>query len=232
MIPARGGSTRIPGKNVRLLHGRPLLAYTVEAALESGCFQNVIVSTDDSEIATIARAAGAEVPFLRGAPISDNHVPVSAVALDALERLDPDGRAFALVALLLPTCPLRTADDVRRSLEHFVERGAGLQISVTRFGSLSPWWAMQRSDDGTLDPVFPDALKRRSQDLPTLYAPTGAIWWATTEALRRSGTFHGDGVVGFELDWRHAVDIDDEEDFELARVLLSLRSESKVDAYA
>jgi pseudaminic acid cytidylyltransferase len=215
----------MPRKNLRLLDGHPLLAYTVDAAMRSARFDRVVVSTDDPEIAECARRAGAEVPFLRDARVSDDHTPVSAVTVDALERLDPKANTYDVVAQLLPTCPLRTADDVRRSHDAFVAREAAYQISVTRYGSLNPWWALRLSEDATIVPLFEDALARRSQDLSPLFAPTGAIWWATTDALRRSGTFYGPGVRGFELDWRHAVDIDNEEDFQLARVLLAMRRE-------
>ncbi len=225
VIPARGGSKRIPHKNIRPLGGRPLLAHTVEAALASGCFDRVVVSTDDDAVAAAAREAGAEVPFVRGAAIADDHTPVSAVTLDALERLDAAGERFAQVAQLLPNCPLRDAGDVRASLAAFEASDAEFQISVTRYGWLDPWWAMQIGDGGRLEPLFPDALARRSQDLAELFCPTGAVWWARTAALRRAGTFYGEGVRGFPLAWRHAVDIDDEDDFAMAEAL-ALRGSS------
>jgi len=95
VIPARGGSKRLPGKNIRDLRGRPLIAYTIEAALGSGLFERVIVSTDSPTIAAAALQAGAEVPFVRSATLADDHTPVSAVTLDALQRVDPDGASLA-----------------------------------------------------------------------------------------------------------------------------------------
>ena len=223
VIPARGGSKRIPGKNLVSLAGKPLLAYTVEAALESGLFARVVVSTDSLEIAEVARQLGADVPFIRDAALSDDIVPVSAATVDALERLDSNGDSVAAVCQLMPNCPLRTAADVVASAEQFESSGAAAQISVIRFGWQNPWWAMRRADDYTLEPLFPDAAIARSQDLPDLFCPTGAVWWAKSGDLRREGTFHLAGRTGWEIPWQRGVDIDTEDDLEMARVLMSQR---------
>ena len=190
VIPARGGSKRLPGKNIRCLLGRPALAYTVEAALASGLFARVVVSTDDETIARVAREAGAEVPFLRDAALADDHTPVSRVTLDALLRLDGDSSRFSQVAQLMPNCPLRTAADVCSSYERFVRTSAESQLSVTRYGWQNPWWAMRRVEGARLEPLFEQAVTTRSQDLPELFCPTGAIWWVRADVLRREGTFH------------------------------------------
>ncbi len=228
VIPARGGSKRLPRKNIRTLAGKPLIIYTIEAALESGCFESVVVSTDDDDIAALARGAGAEVPFVRPAALSDDHTPVSNVTIAALELLDPNGERYPLVAQLLPNCPLRDADDVRSSFRAFKGSSADFQLSVTRYGWLDPHWAMELSSDGIIDPLFPEALKQRSQDLPTLYCPTGAVWWARSVALRRAGTFYGPGVRGYPLAWQHAVDIDDESDFAMAEALVALATNAEM----
>jgi N-acylneuraminate cytidylyltransferase len=120
----------------------------------------------------------------------------------------------------MPNCPLRTADDVVASHRQFIDRPAEAQISVARYGWQSPWWAMRRAADGSLDPLFPDAMRERSQDLPELLCPTGAVWWARTDALRRAGTFHLAGRTAWEIDWTHAIDIDTEEDWRLAEALM------------
>lgn len=220
VIPARSGSKRVPGKNVRDLLGRPALAYTVDAALESGLFERVVVSTDSPAIARIAEACGAETPFLRAAPLADDHTPVSAVTLDALSRLDPEVAWCTAVAQLMPNCPLRTAADVVASWEAFRVGGAESQLSVTRFGWLNPWWAQRRGRDGSLAPLFPEAAQARSQDLDDLVCLTGAIWWTRPAALRRSGTFHLPGRTGWELPWHRAVDVDTEDDWTMAEWLL------------
>jgi CMP-N-acetylneuraminic acid synthetase len=220
VIPARRGSERLPRKNVRELLGRPLLAYTVEAALQSELFERVLVSTDDPEIGEIAVASGAEVPFLRAPALAGDHVPVSLVTTDALARVDPAASRFTDVAQLMPNCPLRTADDVRRSFEGFRASGAEAQLSVARFGWQNPWWAMRLGPGGVLEPVFPDHATARSQDLAELVCPTGAIWWAKADALRREHTFHLPGRRGWEIPPPRGLDIDTEEDWELAVLLL------------
>lgn len=221
VIPARGGSKRVPRKNVREMAGRPLIAYTIEAALDSGVFARVVVSTDDEEIARIARACGAEVPFLRDAALADDVTPVSAATADALARLDPDGTAFGAVAQLMANCPLRSAADVRASHAAFLASGAPAQISVASYGWQNPWWALTRDAAGRIQPVFADRLLKRSQDLPALYCPTGAVWWASAETLRSQGTYHVEGRVAWEMPWERAVDIDTEDDWSLAEGLLA-----------
>src|SRR5919109_2343177 len=148
VIPARGGSKRVPGKNLRLLGDRPVIAYTIHAAWTSGIFDRVVVSTDSEQIADVARRFGAEVPFLRDPALADDRAPVSLVTLDAVQRLVPEGAACD-VAQLMPNCPLRTAEDIRRSYDAFQASGADSQISVTWYGWQNPWWALRRSEDGT-----------------------------------------------------------------------------------
>ncbi len=220
VIPARGGSRRVPGKNIRALCGRPAIAYTIRAACESGLFARVVVSTDSEATASIAIRWGADVPFLRGAALADDQTPVSAATVDALERLDPDGTRFDAVAQLMPNCPLRDADDVLASFRQFEATGARAQLSVARFGWQPVSWAMRREPDLTLVPLYPEAVQHRSQDLPPLYCPTGAIWWARAEVLRQARTFHVDGRTGWEISPVHGLDIDTEEDWLLAEALM------------
>jgi N-acylneuraminate cytidylyltransferase len=209
----------LPGKNIRSLRGQPAIAYTIRAALESGVFDRVVVSTDSEEIARIALSCGADVPFVRDAALSDDHTPVSLVTVDALERLDPCGERYTSVSQLMANCPLRTADDVRDSHRQFVESGARSQLSVMRFGWLNPWWAMRRGDDLVLDPLFGDLAVAPSQSLPELFCPTGAIWWARADVLRKERTFHVAGRTGWEIAWQHGVDVDTEDDWAMAELL-------------
>lgn len=220
IIPARGGSERVPGKNIRLFGGKPLISYSIDAARDSGLFQRVVVSTDNDEIAQIAKKHGAEVPFMRPADLADDYTPVSEATADALGRLDPEGTNYEYVAQLMANCPLRDADDVLESFERFRNSAANAQISVVDFGWTNPWWAMQMSESGELLPVFDDQLKARSQDLPPVYAPTGAIWWARVEVLLQERTFHVQGRTGLPLKWHHALDIDTEDDWEVGEFLL------------
>jgi N-acylneuraminate cytidylyltransferase len=222
VIPARGGSKRIPKKNMKQMCGKPLLAYTIEAAHLSGIFERIIVSTDSLEIAAAARHYGAEIPYMREPNLSDDITPVSAVTVDVLGRLDPSGDKFGYVCQLMPNCPLRTATDIVDSYRQIVDTNAESQLSVVRYGWQNPWWAMRRNNDFTLDPVFKDCITERSQDLPELFCPTGAIWWAKAGVLRREGTYHVANRTGWEISWQHGVDIDTDDDWVLAEVLLSL----------
>jgi pseudaminic acid cytidylyltransferase len=222
IIPARGGSKRIPNKNIRPLAGRPIIAHTIIAALESCLFERVVVSTDSPEIAGVARQYGAEVPFLRDEALADDFTPVSAVTADVLIRLDPAAVKYESVAQLMPNCPLRTAHDVSDSYKHFQKTGAQTQISVVRYGWQNPWWAMRLDELGELRPLFQEQITARSQDLPELFCPTGAIWWAQSTTFRRSKTFHQQNRTGWEIPWQRGLDIDSFEDWAMAEVLFRL----------
>jgi CMP-N-acetylneuraminic acid synthetase len=224
VIPARAGSKRLPGKNILPLGGKPLIAFAIDAARDSGLFARVIVSTDSAIIAEIAKRHGADVPFLREASLADDVTPVSAATADALRRVDPDGTLYASVAQLMPNCPLRDADDVRDSFLQFAATGADSQLSVARYSWQPPWWAMRRSEAYALEPLFPREVTDRSQDLPPLYCPTGAIWWARASVLRETGTFHIEGRTGWEIATAHSLDIDTEDDWRLAEALLGQRT--------
>lgn len=222
VVPARGGSKRLPRKNVLPFAGRPLLAHTLEAALGSGVFERVVVSTDDDEIAAVAVAYGAEAQ-MRDPALADDHTPSSEVTLAVLAALGGAAR-YPLVAQLLPNCPLRDADDVRASSRAFASSSAGFQLSVASYSWQNPWWAVRLGQTGGIEPLFAEALKSRSQDLPELYCPTGAIWWARSSALEAARTFYGPGVRGEPLDWEHALDIDDQSDLDLAEAILARRA--------
>lgn len=229
IIPARGGSKRIPRKNVKLFFGKPIIGYTIVAARESDIFERVVVSTDSEEVAEIARALGAEVPFLRDEKLADDFTPVSAVTADALFRLDPTGEQIETVAQLMPNCPLRTSIDVIDSFRQFEKTRAASQISVVRYGWQNPWWAMRRNERHELEPVFKPEMTARSQDLPDLFCPTGAIWWSRAEALSRTKTFHVENRTGWEIPWQRGIDIDTPEDWKMAEVLFSLSQDQSQD---
>jgi pseudaminic acid cytidylyltransferase len=222
VIPARGGSKRVPKKNIKPMRGKPLIAYTIEAARQSNLFERVVVSTDSQEIADVSCQYGAEVPFLRNQALADDFTPVSAVTVDMLLRLDPAGTRYNYVCQLMANCPLRTSANIADSFRQLTVTGAGSQISVVRYGWQNPWWAMKRNDDFLLDPVFKECMTKRSQDLPELYCPTGAVWWAKAEILRREGTYHVVDRTGWEISWQQGVDIDTDDDWDMAEVLLSI----------
>lgn len=219
IIPARGGSKRIPRKNIVPFAGRPMISWTIQAALESGVFNKVVVSTDDTEIAAISRSEGADVPFLRQTH-ADDQSPVSDAVIAALVQAEAHyGQRFGTVAQLMPNCPLRRRDEIRAAWAHFCDGNHRFQISAFEFGWMNPWWAARMGADGRPDWLFPDARLRRSQDLDRLYCPTGAIWIADVAALKDNGTFYGPGHVLCPMPWQAAIDIDDRHDLEMAEAL-------------
>lgn len=225
VIPARGGSKRVPKKNIREFCGKSIIAYTIEAAQNSGIFDKIVVSTDDPRIAEVAKEYGAEVPFLRGSAISNDFSPVSLATLDALERLDPKGEDFTHVAQLMANCPLRNEKDVINSHNQFIETDVDSQISVTRYLWMNPWWAMKKNGNHYLKPLFENGINNRSQDLPELFCPTGAIWWAKTGKLREEKTFYTQNCGGWEISWQRGIDIDTEDDWLMAEIIFKMRTE-------
>jgi len=225
IIPARAGSKRIKNKNIIKLYGKPMIVWTIEAALQSGIFSDVLVSTDGPEIAELAKNLGASVPFLRDKEDADDNTPVWTATTNALKQMESYKKEkYDVIIQLMPNCPCRTAVDILKSYEAFSTSGANFQISVFQFGWMNPWWAMKvDKEKRTTTPVFPEALRQRSQDLEKLFCPTGAIWIAKTEAIKKAGTFYGPNYEVFVLDWQSAVDIDEEDDLRMAEVVLYLR---------
>lgn len=211
----------MPGKNIRVLGGKPAIEYTIIAARECGLFSRIVVSTDSPAIADLASKMGADVPFLREAALADDFTPVSEVTLDVLNRVDEDP-GYTAICQLMANCPLRNADDIRNSYEQFVRSDANAQISVTEYGWLNPWWAAEMDESFHLTHLLPQGLGKRSQDLATTYCPTGAIWWAKCSVLRTEGSFHTRDKRGCPIPWQRAIDIDSEDDWKMAEVLLEM----------
>lgn len=217
IIPARGNSKRIPRKNIVEFFGRPLIGWTIEAALATGTFNRVLVSTDDEEIATVAQGFSAEVPFLRDKAADDN-TPVSEAIIAALDQASSYwDENYRVVVQLMPNCPLRGSKEIREALTHFRGHLSEFQISCFKFGWMNPWWAATLDANGCPRRVFEDFATVRSQDLTTLYCPSGAIWIARVDALRRAQTFYGPEHVYYPMHWACALDIDDNEDLEMAK---------------
>jgi CMP-N-acetylneuraminic acid synthetase len=226
IILARGGSKRLPRKNILDFHGKPLIAWTIEAALKSTQYDRVLVSTDDQEIASIARSFGAEVPFLRDTA-ADDLTPSSEATLAALGQAEQYwGEQFDLVSQLMANCPLRDSADITESVLNFIGKDVESQISSFRYGWMNPWWAAKLDQHATPEYLFPEARVARSQDLPTLYCPSGAIWIARAPALKSSRTFYLSSHSFHSLSWISAIDIDDAEDFEMAKACFLIKGKS------
>ena len=218
IIPARSGSKRIPRKNILDFNGKPLIAWTILAALESEQFDRVVVSTDSEEIANLSKAFGASVPFLR-TKFTDDFSNASSATLAALHQsIEYWGEEYHWVTQLMPNCPLRDSSDIVNSMLNFNNKLLDFQISSFKFGWMNPWWAFTRDEAGEAKAMFPEAFTRRSQDLPLAHCPTGAIWIARTEKLLDSGSFYGPGHKFFDLNWDSAIDIDSWDDYRFALV--------------
>lgn len=225
VIPARGGSKRIPKKNILDFCGKPMIAWTIEAAVRSGLFDRVLVSTDDPAIADVADACGAPVPFLRQG-FADDQSPVSLATLAALDQLEREcGERYEVVTQLMANCPIRDSACIGQAMADFDARNVSSSISCFKFGWMNPWWASRLDADHRPTPVFPEAATARSQDLPPLYCPTGAVWIARVEALREAGSFYTPDRVFFPISWEDAVDIDDVEDLHMARAVFLMRQQ-------
>lgn len=220
LIPARGGSKTVPGKNIRPLAGKPLLAWSVEAALKSAQFSRVIVSTDDPQIAAVARQCGAETPFLRPAALAQDDSSTIAVALHLLDWLEQHGDGLPeWVMVLQPTSPLRTAADIRAAIE-MTQNGAPSVVSVTE-ANPHPYLAGQIRADGVLFGVPALELKdSRRQNFPALYALNGAIYYNRSQTLRAEGRLITADTHAYVMPPERSIDIDTPWDFHLAELIL------------
>lgn len=217
IIPARGGSKRIPQKNIIDFFDKPMIAWTIEAAIKSQIFDKVIVSTDSEKIAEVSKKFGAEVPFFREEK-NDDISPVSDATITTLKQLKNNlGLEYDYVVQLMANCPIRDDSDIRDSWDNFQKRQINFQLSSFKFGWMNPWWSAKILENGKPQSMFPEAKVTRSQDLPPLYCPTGAIWIAKTRELLKSGSFYGPDYEFHEINWISAVDIDDYEDLKLAK---------------
>ncbi len=219
LVPARGGSRRFPRKNLALLCGRPLIAYTIDAARGSGLFDRVVVSTDDEETRDVARAAGADVPFLRPAHLATETAGNVDVCLDALARLAEAGHRFDLLACLLPTSPLRTAQDLVRAHARLTESAANALMAVTDY-AIPPFWALEERD-GFLHPRWGREYMVKSQELPKVCVDNGAIYLIRVDTFTREKTFYASRLVGHWMPRERSVDVDEPVDLTLAEFFMT-----------
>jgi len=212
IIPARGGSKRIPRKNIRDFRGRPMLVRSIEVALASDAFDTVMVSTDNHEIAELAQTAGAEVPFMRSAETSDNHATTSAVLLEVLEGYARSGRHPSLACCLYATAPMVTAADLLHGRDRLLDGEADVMMPVTAF-SYPIWRSLRRDRHGRIALNFPDHLNARSQDLPAAYHDAAQWYWFRTTAFLREQVLMGPNTGSVVLPGWRVQDIDTEEDW-------------------
>jgi len=232
MIPARGGSKDIPQKNIRFFSGKPLIAYTIEAASETQVIDRVIVSTDDEEIAQIARAAGAEVPFIRPAELARDETPTLSVVQHALRWLKQhEDYQPEFVVLLQPTSPLRTALHIDQAMELLLSTNADSVVSVCKTEH-SPYWMKKVDEEGRLSALI-EAEKEytRRQDLPTVYRLNGAIYITRPNVIICDNHLLGNDARAYIMDQKESIDIDTELDFQLAELIIKEKTSNIGDQH-
>jgi len=220
IIPARGSSKSVPRKNIRLLAGKPLIAYTILEAKKSRYLTRLVVSTEDSEIASVATEWGAEVPFLRPAELARDDTPGIDVIIHAVQKLRTQENYYPQVVVVLqPTSPLRTVEDIDRSIEMLFELDAEAVVSVTP-SKKHPYWA-KKMVNGRLKDFIPTVeVCTRRQDLPPVYDLNGAVYLAKTDFLLRARSFYGERTYGYVMSEERSLDIDTFFDFYVAELIL------------
>jgi CMP-N,N'-diacetyllegionaminic acid synthase len=217
IIPARGGSKGIPKKNIVTLYGKPLIAWTIEAALRAKSISRLIVSTDDPAIAAIATGLGAEVPFIRPAALSHGESTSVSAVLHALEQMP----IFEKVLLLQPTSPLRSSDDIDEIVAFKEKQIAPSAVSISLV-SQHPHWMFNLGLSGRLTPLIKQEgeVATRRQDLPQIYMPNGALYLADSDWIQKKLTFVTEETLGFVMPQERSIDIDTVDDLRLAELLM------------
>jgi CMP-N,N'-diacetyllegionaminic acid synthase len=225
VITARGGSKGAPGKNIAIVGGRPMIAWTIEAARQSKRLSRVILSTEDDEIARVSKTWGVEVPFLRPPELARDDSPHAAVVIHAIETLEARGEAgLTHVLLLQPTSPLRTGDDIDGAIELADRRDADSVVGVSLMAA-HPYWSKRLTEEGRLVELFdhPDGDVPR-QKLPGAYAPNGSLYLVRRDVLLSRKTMRGDRSYGYVLPPERSLDVDTPWDVHLADLILRDRN--------
>ena len=217
IITARGGSKRIPRKNTRLFLGKPIIAYTIDVALKSGMFKDVIVSTDDDEIAEIASSYGASVPFMRSEKNSDDFAGTDDVMLEVLISLLEKGKSYTHACCLYPTAPFIDIQSLRKAYDLMLDQQFDTVFPVCAFS-----YPVQRSlimaGDGKVVMNWPENLHKRSQDLRPSYHDAGQFYWVNIASFLNTKNLYTDNTGAIVLDELRVQDIDNETDWKLAEL--------------
>ncbi len=226
IIPARGGSKRIPRKNIKLFNGMPIIAYSIKAALESELFDEVMVSTDDKEIAKIAESYGAFVPFLRSDAASNDLSPVGEVVLEVMKSYEEIGKRFDVFCTIFPTAPFVTGDKLVKAYKELTsDPSADSTFPVTAFS-----FPIQRSlkineDTKFLELNWPENFSKRSQDLEVMYHDCGQFYFMKTEAFLKHKRLLSNNTKPLVVSELEVQDIDNETDWKLAEIKYQLMVE-------
>jgi len=216
IITARGGSKRIPRKNIRDFLGKPVIAYVIDASIKSNLFEEVMVSTDDSEIAEVAQKYGARVPFVRSAENSDDFATTDDVLVEVLEEYKKLGKNFEYACCLYPTAPFVTPQKLQQAFKLLVESQADSVFPVVAFSY--PIWRSLRIENGRLVMNFPENLNKRSQDLAIAYHDAGQFYFFRVENFLTKRKIFSDFSLPLLVSELEAQDIDNETDWKLAEL--------------
>ncbi len=214
IIPARGGSKRIPRKNIRPFLGKPIIAYVIEIAMQSGLFSEVMVSTDDHEIADVARHYGASVPFLRSTETADDYASTIEVLLEVLDNYGHIDRTFQSLCCLYPTAPFITFDVLTATYKVLVDKSVDIVYPIQQFSF--PIQRAFRLANDLITWAQPEAFLLRSQDLEPMYHDAGQFYWFNTTSLLRYRQLASLSAGGVIINEMHAHDIDTENDWKIA----------------
>lgn len=212
VIPARGGSKRIPRKNIRAFCGKPMMAWTIEAAQKSFCFDRIVVSTDDEEIANVAWKCGAEVPFLRPLEISDDYTGTVPVVAHAIRTLQAQGALLDKVCCIYATAPFLQGSDLSQGLKVLEQSGADFAFSVTRY-EFPIQRAIRIANSGRVEMFYPENFNTRSQDLEAAYHDAAQFYWGQADAWLSAKTIFSQHATPVILPHNRVQDIDTPEDW-------------------
>ncbi|MBH9538440.1 pseudaminic acid cytidylyltransferase [Novosphingopyxis sp. YJ-S2-01] len=224
IIPARGGSKRIPRKNLKDFCGRPIIAYSIEAALSSGLFEHVMVSTDDAEIAEVAREHGADVPFLRSAKAADDYASTADVLVEVIAEYRARGVTPDIAACIYPTAPFVTPEKLTVAAERLSMSEADCVMPIARFSF--PIWRSFRRESDQVFYNWPEHAPKRSQDLPPAFHDAGQFYVFRVPVLERTGQFITDKTIGIEMPDLEVQDIDTNEDWAMAELKFGILQQS------
>jgi pseudaminic acid cytidylyltransferase len=215
IITARGGSKRIPRKNIRPFHGKPVIAYSISTALESKLFTEVMVSTDDNEIAGIAAGYGATVPFSRSPETAGDYATTADVLLEVLTQYKIQGKAFQYACCLYPTAPFITAARLQHAFEQLQQQDADVVFPVVKY-SASIWRSLRMEGNGRVSSNWPEHSQKRSQDLPDAYYDCGQFYFFSVDRFLEKKTLYTGNTIGLPVDEMEVQDIDSEADWKMA----------------
>ncbi len=222
IIPARSGSKGLKDKNIKMMCGKPLMAYSIQAALDSECFDTVMVSTDSEQYKKIAIEYGAEVPFLRSTQTSGDGAGSWDVVKEVLERYKSKGKEFQNVCLLQPTSPLRTAEDIKKAYQLYKDKKAGIVISVCEVEHPTEW-CNKLDETLSLDGFIDREMDRQRQSHMKSYRINGALYIVDTQELYRDTFLYRENSYAYIMEQNRSYDIDTELDFKIAEMLMKER---------